>query len=397
MLSKRILNLKSSAIMALGVRAQELRDQGVDVIALSLGEPSWNTPKVICEEAIKAINRGETKYTPASGTLKLKKAIVDNTKKWLGIDVTVSQVTVSTGAKFIIFSALQALCDLDDEVLVPNPYWVSYPAMVELAQARFVSVPTRAEDNFKLQADTLEKYISKKSKVLILNSPNNPTGAVYTQSELKILVKVLKKYPQLHIISDDIYSHLYFLGTSAPHLLKVCPELQDRVLVVNAVTKNYAMPGWRVGWAVGHQKIISAMSKFQSQSVSCASSISQAASAFALNHCDQELEETNKNLIKMKDLALEAFQKIKGLDVFSPDGALYFWVGVNQLYGLSWKGGVIRSSGDFVEALFQEAAVLCVPGEEFNYPGYVRIYFAVNQEKLDEACLRIKTFISSLS
>lgn len=397
MLSKRIQNLKPSAVMALVVRAQKLKDQGVDVISLSIGEPTNTTSQSICDVAIKAIQKRDTKYTPSSGTAQLKKAIVENTKKWLNLDITTNEVTVSIGAKFILYSAIQSLCDLGDEVLVPSPYWVSYPAMVELAQAQLISMPTKAEQNFKLQPEILEKHITKKTKILMLNSPNNPSGTVYTQSELKALGEVLKKHKQVYILSDDIYNHLYFLGNIAPHLLHVCPELQSRVLVINAVSKNYSMTGWRVGWAIGDKQIIKAMSKLQSQSVSCAPSISQAAAAYALIHCDQEVEKVRKELIIMRDFAVNSFKKINRLDVFVPEGTFYLWVGVKQLYGSTWKGGTINSCTDFVEGLLQEKAVLCVPGKEFNYPGYVRIHFAVDKEKLLKACTRIQEFILSLN
>ena len=397
MISKRVYNLKPSAVMALGARAQKLKEQGVDVISLALGEPTWDTPSSICSAGIQAIKSGNTKYTPAGGSPEIKSAIISNTKKWLGLDVEPSQITVSIGAKFILFSAIQSLCDPEDEVLVPTPYWVSYPSMVDLAQARLVPIPTRVEEDFKLQPENLRKYITNKSKVLILNSPNNPSGTVFSMSEWESLAKVLMEYPQLYILSDDIYNHLYFSGPMAPHLLQACPDLKDRVLAINAVSKNYSMPGWRIGWAVGNKKIITAMSKLQSQSVSCASSISQAASAYALIKCDSELEETRQNLIKIKDIALSSFKDIEALDVFPPQGAFYLWVGVQKLYNSSWSKGTIRSSVDFVEALFQEKSVLCVPGEEFNFPNYVRIHFAIDKHILSSACNRIKDFISSLS
>ena len=397
MLSTRVRNLKPSAVMALGAKAQKLKEQGIDVISLSLGEPTWDTPSPICSAGIQAIQEGNTKYTPAGGSQEIKSAIVTNTKKWLNLDVKPSQVTVSIGAKFILFSAIQTLCDPEDEVLIPTPYWVSYPSMVDLAQARLIPIPTRVEKDFKLQPAELKKYITKKSKVLILNSPNNPSGAVFSMSEWESLAEVLMEYPQIYVLSDDIYNHLYFSGSMAPHLLQACPDLKDRVLSINAVSKNYSMPGWRVGWAVGNEEIITAMSKLQSQSVSCASSISQAASAFALNKCDKELEETRQGLIKIKDMALNAFKEIEALEVFPPQGAFYLWVGVQKLYNSKWSKGTITSSVDFVEALFQEKSVLCVPGEEFNYPGYVRIHFAVDERILTSACDRIKSFISSLS
>ena len=396
MLSKRLKKLKPSATIALGAKAKELKAQGVDVISLTLGEPTWGTPKGISKAGIKAIKQGVTKYTPASGSQELKEAIVENTKKRLRLSVTPAQVTVSIGAKYILFSALQSLCDPEDEVLAPAPYWVSYPSMAELAQAQFKALPTQKEQGFKLKPDVLEKHITEKSKVLILNSPNNPTGSVLTESELKALAEVLKKHPNLYVLSDDIYNHLYFKSFQAPHLLQVCPELKDRVIAVNAVSKNYSMTGWRLGWAVGNKEIISAMSRFQSQSVSCASSISQFASIYALTQGDKELEKMQKNLIELKNQALPLFQSIKGLEVFPPEGAFYFWVGVKKLYGSSYKGKPLNSSADFVNFLLKEKSVLCVPGEEFGYPGYVRMNFALDKNKLQSASNRIKDFVSSL-
>ena len=397
MLSQRALKMTPSTVMSLGAKAQQKKAQGVDVISLALGEPTWDTPKSICSAGIRAIQEGHTKYTPASGSQKLRESIASNTEKWLGLAVHPSEVTVSIGAKFVLFSAIQSLCDPGDEVLVPAPYWVSYPAMVELSGATLVSMHTSRKHSFKLQAEVLKQHLNSRTKLLILNSPNNPSGSVFTRDELKSLGEVLKKYPGVYILSDDIYNHLYFSGSMAPHLLQTCPELKDRVLCVNAVSKNYSMPGWRIGWAVGNKKVINAMSDFQSQTVSCASSISQEAAAWALTNCDKELEETRKHLMKTKYLAIEHFQSIKGLDVFPPQGAFYLWIGVKELFGLSVKGkNTIQSSIHFTEELFESQSVLCVPGEAFGYPGYVRIHFAVEEKRLLTACTRIKDFISSL-
>ena len=396
MLSQRIKKLKPSATMALGARAEKLKQQGVDVLSLTLGEPAEGTPDFICSAGIQAIKEGHTRYTPAGGSPNLKKAIQANAKKNLGIDYNLSQITVSIGAKFVLFSALQALCDPEDEVLSPAPYWVSYPSMTELTGGVFKPLPTKAEEGFKLKVDTLKRHITPKSKILILNSPNNPTGSVWSMEELKALGEVLKEHPQLYVLSDDIYNHLYFKGFVAPHILQACPDLKDRVLAINAVSKNYAMTGWRVGWALGNESIISAMSRFQSQSVSCAVSLAQEASVTALNKGDGELEKFRKRLTKCKERALTLFQNIEGLTVYPPEGTFYLWVGVKKLYGLSWKGGVIRSSHDFVEALLQEKAVLCVPGEAFGAPGYLRLHFAVEESRLKEAVSRMADFISSL-
>ena len=397
MLSKRISSLKPSAVMALSAKAQKRKAEGADVISLSIGEPTWPTPPSICEAGKKAIDEGQTKYTPANGSLKVRESIASYTSKQTGIEYSASQVTVSIGAKFILFSALQSLCDPGDEVLVSAPYWVSYPAMTELAGAKMKAIGSHPHHHFKLQPKDLEQQISSKSKILLLNSPNNPSGAVLNASELKALGEVLKAHPQIYVLSDDIYNELYFSGTVAPHLLQVCPDLKDRVLCINAASKNYSMTGWRLGWAVGNTEIINAMSRFQSQSVSCASSISQEAAAWALKNCEKEVLETRKSLIKTKELALQQFQNIEGLDVFPPEGTFYLWVGVKKLFGKSCAKREIKSSADFVESLFDAQSVLCTPGEAFGYPGYVRIHFAVDEKILLDACSRIQSFTTALS
>ena len=397
MLSKRILKLKPSASLALSARAQQMKAQGVDVISLTVGEPTWATPDSVCQAGKTAIDEGKTRYTPASGAQNLRESIASYTSKQLGLKFSAQQVTVSIGAKFILFSAIQALCNPGDEVLLPAPYWVSYPAMAELAQAQIKVLYASANQNFKLKPEELKRQIGSKSKILILNSPNNPSGAVYSHDELKALGGVLRAYPDIYVLSDDIYNELCFSQPVAPHLLMACPDLKDRVLCINAVSKNYSMPGWRVGWAVGQADIIQAMTRFQSQSVSCASSISQEATAWALNHCQADTQKARDFLIKMKDLAVQQFQNIKDLEVSSPQGAFYLWLGVNKLLNRSCAKRKIQSSSDFVESLFEAQSVLCVPGEAFGCPGYVRIHFAVDEKLLLSACSRIRNFIAQLS
>ena len=394
MLSKRLANMPPSLVMSLSARASRLKAQGKEVISLSIGEPSWSTPAAICSAGIQAIKDGRTKYTPANGEQYLRESIANNTNRLLGVKMKPSQVTVSTGAKFILFSAIQSLCDPGDEVLTPAPYWVSYPAITELAGARFVPVPTSS--NFKLTVSALKKCITDQSKVLILNYPNNPSGAVLSLSELKDLGRVLRDYPRVVVLSDDIYNHLYFSGFMAPHLLQACPDLEDRIVCINAVSKNYSMTGWRVGWAIGNENIIQAMSRFQSQSVSCACSISQAAAAWALDHCDAEVEKIRQNLIQTKDIALNNFQNIKEIHICPPQGGLYIWLNIKQVIGSKYQKKPIKSSADFVEYLFQDKSVLCVPGEAFGQAGYVRINFTVEPTLLSKAAKQIQHFISTL-
>ena len=397
MISKRLLQVKPSPTMALARRARLLKSQGKDVISLAVGEPSWPTPASICQAAAQAMAQGQTKYTPADGSPVLKKSISAYTTRLLGFEVLDSQVTVSIGAKFVLFSALQSLCDPTDEVLAAAPFWVSYPSMAMLAGARFVPIPTTADTHFKLQPEHLQNALTPQTKILILNSPNNPTGSVLSLPELKALGEVIKKHPKITVLSDDIYNQLCFSRPAAPHILQACPELKDRVLCINSVSKNYSMTGWRVGWAVGKEEIIQAMSRFQSQSVSCACSIAQAASAYALDHGEAEVAKARQTLIQTRPRMLAEFSAIPGFKVFPPEGAFYMWINVSKFFGRAYKGKPIKTSADFAECLFQAELVLCVPGEAFGLGGYVRIHFALDAAAMNKALKRIQHFAAGLN
>ena len=396
MLSKRVLSLKPSAVMALSNRAKKLRDQGVDVISLSIGEPTWDTYKPFCTAAISAIQEGYTKYTPSGGSLKVKQTLMEYSKNQFNMDFKPSEVFVTSGSKFAIFCALQSLLDPEDEVLLPVPYWVSYPSMVELSGAKLRTVETVKEDGFQLNPTRLEEAISEKSKVLIINSPNNPTGAVIPTDRLEAIAKILLKYPKIFILTDDIYNELYFSGPLSPHILQVCPELRDRVVAINAVSKNYSMPGWRLGWAVGLEPVISAMSRYQSQTISCASSIAQEAVARALLNCQDELKGIQTHLLELRNFSVDQFKSVEGFDVFPPEGAFYIWIDVKKWVNTSFKGKLITSSKDFVDMLFQDQSVLLAPGEAFGCPGYVRVHFGESKSKIQSATERMRAFVSSL-
>lgn len=396
-LSDRVASLKPSPTLALAAQAKELSALGHKVIALSVGEPDWDTFPSAKAAAIAAIDSGFSKYTPSNGIPELRQAIAKQTEKEMGISFSPESVTVSTGGKFVIFSALQTLLNSGDEVLIPAPYWVSYPTMVELAGGRPVAVVCDASVGFKLTPALLKAAITPKTRLLILNSPSNPTGVMYSRDELSALAQVLKDHPNIMIMSDDIYNRLVFNGSVAPHLLHVAPDLVDRILIVNGAAKTFSMTGWRVGWALGALPWIKAMTNYQSQSVSCAASMAQKATLKALEAGDSELRPALEQLKKRRDRAVELFKSIPGVELEPPDGAFYIWPNIRALLGQSFNGKALKTSSDFSRALLEDQKVVCVPGQEFGLDGYLRISYVVNDSSISEAVERIKIFVSKLT
>lgn len=398
MLSKRALNIKPSPTLALNAKAKELASQGRDVISLSVGEPDWDTFPDAKKAAINSIESGLTKYTPANGLVALRKAIAKQTENHLAMNYHPDCVTVAPGAKFILFSALQVLCDPGDEVIIPSPYWVSYPTMVELAGGIPVIPQCRVEDNFKLTPEVLERHITPSTKLLILNSPCNPTGAVYSRNELSELARILEKHPQVLVLSDDIYNQLVFGGEEfAPHLLEVAPQLKDRVVVINGVSKSYAMTGWRVGWALAKKEIIQAMTNYQSQSVSCLSHFAQDAAIAAITKTQNEVREAVKNLKSRRDLIVRRLQEIPGLKVKAPEGAFYCWPEIDAFFRKQMDGQSIADSQDFARLLLDDQNVAVVPGKEFGAEGFVRMSFVLAEPRMLEACERLSVFLNKLT
>jgi len=397
-LSKRAQNLKTSPTLFLVAKAKELQAKGHPVISLTVGEPDWPTFPVAATAGKEAIEKGITKYTPANGTVELRQAVADKIKAEIGLEYTVKNITVASGAKFIIFGALQMLCSPGDEVIINSPYWVSYPTMVELADGVPVVVECDEKDHFKMTPEKLEKAITAKTRVFLFCSPSNPTGLVYTREELKALAEVLKRYPQVVVISDDMYNRLMFDGTSvAPHILHVAPELKDRVVLVNGGSKAYSMTGWRIGWAVGPEKLITAMGDYQSQSTGSPSSISQYAAVAAIKHSEPDIALVVKTLIQRKNAAIEEFKKVPQLRVIEPQGAFYLWVEMKSIYGKTHKGRKIQGSKDFAEILLNEYFVAIVPGAECGCDGYVRLSFACTEDQMKEAIHRMASCLGQLS
>ena len=330
-LSKRISNTKTSATIAMSMKARELTLQGKDIISLSAGEPDFDTPRNIKDAAIESINSGNTKYTPVDGMLTLKESIVKKFKNENNLEYTPDQIIVSTGCKQSIYNLCQATLDEGDEVLIPSPYWVSYPEIVKLSDAVPVFVETNSETDFKVTGKMLEDNITKRTKMILLNSPSNPSGFIYSEDDLKDIGRVLKKYPNIIIASDDIYEHIIFNGKKFTNILNVCPELYDQTIVLNGVSKAYAMTGWRIGYAAGSSNIVNAMKKIQSQSTSCTCSISQAAAKAALDNDNSEVQKmVNEYQLRSEFLHTE-LNKIDGIKYKKPDGSFYAFVDVNGL------------------------------------------------------------------
>ena len=398
MLSKKALALKPSPTLTIAAKAKELQAQGHKVISLSVGEPDWDTPSMIKEAGIGAIQAGQTKYAPANGTPALRSAIATQTTKLLGVGYSPNEVTVSAGAKFILFSALQVLVDPGDEVLIPAPYWVSYPTMVELVDGVPVPIPSDELTGFKAHAHQIEKLITSKTKILLLNSPNNPTGQMYTREELSDIIALLRKHPKIIVISDDIYNQLVFNGEDvAPHILHQAPEFKERMVLVNGASKTYSMTGWRLGWALGPEKVIKAMSNYQSQTTSCAAPFTQLAVLTGLQKCGEEIKGHVKVLQQRRDHFVDGLNSVPGWRSGYPQGAFYVWADIRGLIGKSWHGKKLASCGDVATALLEDQFVAVVPGGESGLGGYLRLSFALHERDLTEAVKRIRAFTESLS
>jgi aspartate aminotransferase len=397
LLSKRLEKIKPSPTLAVNAKAKELTDSGVNIISLAAGEPDFDTPDNIKEAAIKGIKDGFTKYTDVSGTLGLRRAICDKFKKQNNLDYNADEIIVSTGGKQVIYNLLMATLDEGDEVIIPAPYWVSYPDMVLLAGGTPVAVLSDMKNGFRVKPKDLEAAITSKTKWVILNSPSNPSGATYTKEELKLFADVIRKYPHLNVMCDDLYEHIIFDDLTFYTLATIAPDLKNRIFVVNGVSKSYSMTGWRIGYGAGSREIIKAMSMIQSQSTSNPCSISQIAAFEALTG-DQSYIKTNAaNFQKKRDLVLSLLKDIDGIDCYKSEGAFYLFPKCADLFGKKTPAGnIIKSSNDFASYLLESANVAVVPGIAFGLDGYFRISYATSEELLKEACTRIAKAVAQL-
>ncbi len=388
--------IKPSPTIAVTTKAAELKAEGKDIIGLGAGEPDFNTPDHICEAAKKAMDAGQTKYTPVGGTPALKKAIIDKFSRENGLNYKAENVIVGTGGKQVIFNAILASVNEGDEVIIPAPYWVSYPDIVSFADG--VPVFVECEGDFKLKAEQLEAAITPKTKWLILNSPSNPTGAAYSKAELQALADVLLKHPHVWVMTDDIYEHLVYDGFEFANIVQVEPKLQDRTLIVNGVSKAYSMTGWRIGYGVGDAGLVKAIAKLQSQSTSNASSISQAAAVEALEGDQTFLDGWRTEFASRRDLVVNALNAIEGMSCASPEGAFYVYPSFSGLLGKKTPGGVeIKSSTDLATYFLEDAGVAVVPGIAFGLDPHFRISYATSTDNLVKACERIAKACAALS
>jgi aspartate aminotransferase len=397
-IASRIGRIKPSPTVAAGQKARELRATGRDIISLDAGEPDFDTPDSIKEAGIAAIRTGQTKYTAVDGTQELKAAIAAKFKRENGLEYGLDQITVGAGGKHVLFNALMATLDPGDEVIVPAPYWVSYPDMTILAEGTPVIVQCPEDKGFKLQPADLERAITSKTKWLILNSPSNPTGAAYTRAELKGLADVLMRHPQVHVLNDDMYEHLVYDDFEFTTIAQVEPGLYDRTLTVNGVSKSYAMTGWRIGYAGGPVPLIKAMAKIQSQSTTNPSSISQAAAVAALNGPQDFIAERGLAFKERRDLVVSMLNQAKGITCHRPEGAFYVFPSCAGTIGKKTPDGkVISTDEDFALYLLMEAGVSVVFGAAFGMSPFFRISYAASLASLEDACGRIQRACAALT
>jgi len=391
--SNSLKRIKPSPTIAVTQKARELKVAGKDVIGLGAGEPDFDTPENIKKAAIDAINKGDTKYTAVDGTPALKQAIINKFKRENNLEYSTDEITVGTGGKQVIYNAFMATLNKGDEVIIPAPYWVSYPDMVLLAGGNPKIVKCNENDRFKLTPKNLKKAITKKTKWLILNSPSNPTGASYTRGEIESLSEVLIKNKNIHILSDDIYEHITYDNFNFFTIAQIS-KLKNRTLTMNGVSKSYAMTGWRIGYAAGPKEIIKAISKIQSQSTSNPSSISQAAAVEALNGSQDFIQERSEAFKERRDFVVNSLNNIKGISCLKPNGAFYVFPSCKKLLGKKTK---LKTDKDFVEKLLEKSLVAVVQGSAFGLDGYFRISYATSMDNLKKSLERIKSFCESLS
>jgi len=395
-LSKRVQTIKPSPTLAVTARAARLKSEGKDIIGLGAGEPDFDTPQHIKDAAIHAINRGFTKYTAVGGTSSLKSAIINKFKKDNDFDYTAKQILVSCGGKQSFFNLALAVLNPGDEVIIPTPYWVSYPDIVLIAEGKPITIETGIEQNFKITETQLERAITSKTRMFVINSPSNPSGSVYALEELKALGEVLRKHPQILIATDDMYEHILLTGGKFVNILNACPDLYPRTMVLNGVSKAYAMTGWRIGYCGGPEHIITAMENIQSQSTSNPTSISQVAAETALNG-DQLCIEPMLTAFKERNLFItEALNAIPGVRCLLSEGAFYTFADTRQAIETLHSRKDLKYQNDisFSEYLLEQVGVAVVPGSAFGNEGYIRLSFATSMENLKKALERIAKSLS---
>lgn len=391
-LSDRINSLPVSQTLAMAAKARELKEQGKDIISLSLGEPDFNTPDFIKDAAIQAINDNYNSYTPVNGYVELRESICRKFKRDNNLDYNPNQIVVSTGAKQSIANVAMVLLNPGDEVILPAPYWVSYSAITTLAEATFVEIPSGIETDFKITPEQLEAAITPKTKMIFFNSPNNPSGTVFTEEEFRALAKVLEKHPQIYILSDEIYEHINY-GSPSFSFASI-ESMYDRTITVNGVAKAFAMTGWRIGYIGGPEWIAKACNKMQGQITSGANCIAQRATITALDAPVSKIKYMVDEFNTRRDLIIELMNKIKGIKTNVPEGAFYIFPDVSYYFGKTIRGKVIHNASDFAMLLLEVANIATVTGDAFGAPNCIRISYAASQEELKEAVRRIAEILA---
>ena len=394
-ISKKASAVSPSPTLSIDSKFKQMKKDGIPVVGFGAGEPDFNTPENVKEAGIKAIENNFTRYTPASGTLELKKAVAEKFKADNNLNYEPSQIVISNGAKHSLVNAFSAILNPGDEVIMPTPCWVSYVEMVKIAQGKSVLVKTTMENNFCLTADQLEAAITPNTKLLMLCSPNNPTGSVYTLENLQALVEVLKKYPKVNVLADEIYQHILYTGKH--ETLAQFPELEDRLIIINGVSKAYAMTGYRIGWLASHDKeLITAVKRLQGQTISCATTIAQKAAEAAYAGPQDCVEEMRQAFHRRRDLIVGLAKEIPGMKVLEPQGAFYLFPDVTAYFGKQYNGQTINNADDVVTYLLQEAHVACVSGSAFGEDNCIRFSYATSEDLIIEAMRRMKEALAKL-
>lgn len=394
-LAERVMKISPSLTLAIDAKAKQMKAEGIRVFNFGVGEPDFDTPEHIKQAAIDAINKGMTKYTPAAGTLELKQAVVDKFKRENGLDYDISQIVISCGAKHSLYNAFQVLVEDGDEVILPAPFWVSHLEQIKIAGAEPVIVMTEEKNGFKMTPKQLEKAITSKTKAVLLNSPSNPTGSVYTKEELEALAEVILKH-NIIVISDEIYEKLIYDGLEHVSIASLSDELKERTVVINGVSKAYAMTGWRIGYAAAPVEIAKKMASLQSHATSNPTSIAQAASVAALNGDQKPVEDMKREFVKRRDYMLNRLLNIDGITCPKPGGAFYLFPNVSAYFGKAYKGKQINNATDLATLLLDEVQVAVVPGVAFGSDNFVRLSYATSIEVIAEAMDRIESVLAEI-
>lgn len=394
-LSKKLSTLSPSVTLAITAKAKEMKESGIDIVSFGAGEPDFNTPEFIQEAGIASIRAGKIKYTPAAGLNDLKVAICNKFKKENSLNYEPSNIVVSNGAKHSLFNALQAICNPGDEVIVPNPYWVSYPELVKVADAIPVFVEVKEEEEFKYSVDLLNAALTTKTKAIILNSPNNPTGSMYDESELKAIADWAVKN-KIYVISDEIYEKLVYDNNKHISIAQFGDDIKNQTIVINGVSKAYAMTGWRIGYSAANKEITKMMSNYQSHATSNPCAISQYASIEALTGDDSEIEKMRVAFEARRNIMTDLVNEIDGISCLLPKGAFYIMVNIKNTIGKTFNGKIISNSLDFSNALLEEEKVAVIPGAAFGTDDFIRISYATSEENIKKGLARIKSFVSKI-